>query len=167
MEQSYTSPQFSSVTQSCPTLWPHGPQHTRAPCPSPSPGDAQTHVHESVISPYHLILCRPLLFNIYFYVGKYISSVCAEFRVYLYLSIYIYTFVYAYKYFYLSLNVNFRSIHLWHFFPLVYFLACSSTTLCCVSAGVSVMTTKEIVVYLTKHSGTGEMCHSKQNMSRR
>ena len=26
-----------SVVQSCPTLWPHGPQHTRPPCPSPSP----------------------------------------------------------------------------------------------------------------------------------
>ena len=32
------SVQFSSVTQSCPTLWPHKPQHTRPPCPSPSPG---------------------------------------------------------------------------------------------------------------------------------
>ena len=30
--------QFSSVTQSCPTLWPHEPQHTRPPCPSPTPG---------------------------------------------------------------------------------------------------------------------------------
>ena len=30
--------QFSSVTQSCPTLWPHGLQHTRLPCPSPTPG---------------------------------------------------------------------------------------------------------------------------------
>ena len=29
--------QFSSVTQSCPTLWLHGPQHTRLPCPSPTP----------------------------------------------------------------------------------------------------------------------------------
>ena len=27
-----------SVTQSYRTLWPHGPQHTRLPCPSPSPG---------------------------------------------------------------------------------------------------------------------------------
>ena len=26
--------QFSSVTQSCLTLWPHGLQHTRLPCPS-------------------------------------------------------------------------------------------------------------------------------------
>ena len=29
--------QFSSVTQSCPTLWLHGLQHTRLPCPSPTP----------------------------------------------------------------------------------------------------------------------------------
>ena len=29
--------QFSSVTQSCPTLRPHKPQHTRPPCPSPTP----------------------------------------------------------------------------------------------------------------------------------
>ena len=30
--------QFSSVTQSCPTLWPHGLQHSRPPCSSPAPG---------------------------------------------------------------------------------------------------------------------------------
>ena len=29
---------FSSVAQSCPTLWPHGLQPTRLPCPSPAPG---------------------------------------------------------------------------------------------------------------------------------
>ena len=29
--------QFSSVTQSCPTLRPHGLQHTGSPCPSPAP----------------------------------------------------------------------------------------------------------------------------------
>ena len=28
----------SSVAQSCPTLWPHGPQHTRPSSPSPTPG---------------------------------------------------------------------------------------------------------------------------------
>jgi len=32
------SAQFSSVTQSCPTLWPYEPQHTRPPCPSSTPG---------------------------------------------------------------------------------------------------------------------------------
>ena len=30
--------QFSPVAQSCPTLPPHGPHHTRPPCPSPAPG---------------------------------------------------------------------------------------------------------------------------------
>ena len=30
--------QFSSVAQSCPTLRPHGLQHARLPCPSPTPG---------------------------------------------------------------------------------------------------------------------------------
>ena len=29
---------FSSVTQLCPTLRPHGLQHARPPCPSPTPG---------------------------------------------------------------------------------------------------------------------------------
>ena len=29
--------EFCSVTQSCPTLWPHGLQHARFPCPSPTP----------------------------------------------------------------------------------------------------------------------------------
>ena len=36
-----SSVQFSSVTQSCPTLWihvrPHESQHARLPCPSPTP----------------------------------------------------------------------------------------------------------------------------------
>ena len=31
------SVQFSSVAQSCPTLWPHGLQHSRLPRPSPTP----------------------------------------------------------------------------------------------------------------------------------
>ena len=30
--------QFSSMAQSCPTLQPHGLQHTNLPCPSPTPG---------------------------------------------------------------------------------------------------------------------------------
>ena len=32
-----SSVQFSSVTQLCPTLWPHDSQHARPPCPSTSP----------------------------------------------------------------------------------------------------------------------------------
>ena len=31
------SVQFSSVSQSCLTLWPHESQHARPPCPSPTP----------------------------------------------------------------------------------------------------------------------------------
>ena len=34
----YRSVQFSSVAQLCPTLRPHELQHTRTPCPSPTPG---------------------------------------------------------------------------------------------------------------------------------
>ena len=37
--------QFSSVAQSCPTPWPHEPQHVRHPCPSATPRVSQTHVH--------------------------------------------------------------------------------------------------------------------------
>ena len=39
------SVQFSLVAQSCPTLRPHEPQHTRSPCPSLIPGSTQTQVH--------------------------------------------------------------------------------------------------------------------------
>ena len=35
--QGYRSTQFSSVTHSCPTLRPHGLQHARLPCLSPTP----------------------------------------------------------------------------------------------------------------------------------
>ena len=34
----FMSVQFSSVAQLCLTLWPHESQHTRPPCPSPTPG---------------------------------------------------------------------------------------------------------------------------------
>ena len=34
----FSSVQFSSVAQSCPTLSTHESQHARPPCPSPSPG---------------------------------------------------------------------------------------------------------------------------------
>ena len=43
------------------SLQPHGPQHTRPPCPLPTPRDYQTQVHESVMPFNHLILCHPLL----------------------------------------------------------------------------------------------------------
>ena len=54
--------QFSSVTQSCLTLWPHGLQHTRPPCPSPTPSLLKLMSFESVMPSNHLILCLPLLF---------------------------------------------------------------------------------------------------------
>ena len=54
--------QFSSVAQSCPTdsLWPHGLQHTRVPCPSPTPGAS------SNLCPWShwchpTVICHPLL----------------------------------------------------------------------------------------------------------
>ena len=36
--EALTNKSVSSVTHSCPTLQPHGLQHTRLPCPSPTPG---------------------------------------------------------------------------------------------------------------------------------
>ena len=54
--------QFSSVAQSCLTLWPHGLQHTWPPCPSPTPRVYSKLIStESVIPSSHLILCCPLL----------------------------------------------------------------------------------------------------------
>ena len=58
-----SSVQFSSVAQSCLTLCdPHELQHTRPPCPSPSPEFTQTHVHRvgDAIQPSHPLL-SPLL----------------------------------------------------------------------------------------------------------
>ena len=37
-QRDVTEVQFSSVTQSCPTLRPHEPQHARPPCPSQTTG---------------------------------------------------------------------------------------------------------------------------------
>ena len=62
---------FSSVQFSCSvvsdSLQPHESQHTRPPCPSPTPSNS-LHNHslklmsiESVMLSSHLILCRPLL----------------------------------------------------------------------------------------------------------
>ena len=46
------------------SLRPHGLQHARPPCPSPTSGvysNSWTHVHQLVMPSNHLILCRPLL----------------------------------------------------------------------------------------------------------
>ena len=57
-----TSLLFSSVAQLCPTLWPHGLQHARLPCPSPTLGACSNSCPwKSVMPSNHLILCRPLL----------------------------------------------------------------------------------------------------------
>ena len=54
--------QFSSVAQSCLTLCdPHKPQHTRPPCPSPTPSLPKLMSIDSVMPSNHFILCRPLL----------------------------------------------------------------------------------------------------------
>ena len=53
--------QFSSVTQSCPTLRPMGCSTPGLPVHHQLPEFTQTHVHESVMPSNHLILCRPLL----------------------------------------------------------------------------------------------------------
>ena len=47
-----------SVTKSWPILWPRGLQHTGLPCPSPSPGVFQIHVHRisDAIQPSHPLL---------------------------------------------------------------------------------------------------------------
>ena len=43
------------------SLWPHGMQHARPPCPSPTPG---VYSDSRPLMPFnHLILCRPLLSN--------------------------------------------------------------------------------------------------------
>ena len=41
--------------------WPHGLQHAKLPCPSPTPRACSNMSIESVMPSNHLILCRPLL----------------------------------------------------------------------------------------------------------
>ena len=52
---------FSSVTELCPTLSPHGQQQARPPCPSQLPELVKLMSIESVVPSEHLILCHPLL----------------------------------------------------------------------------------------------------------
>ena len=47
--------QFSSVTQSCPTLRPHESQHARPPCPSPTFGVTTSVFHKLVLQPFIMI----------------------------------------------------------------------------------------------------------------
>ena len=56
----FSSVQFSrSVTSN--SLWPHGLQHARLPCPSPTPRACSNLSIELAMPPNHLILCCPLL----------------------------------------------------------------------------------------------------------
>ena len=52
---------FSSVTQLCPTLWPHGLQHTRLPCPASTPGAYSNSCPLSRWCHPTISSCRPLL----------------------------------------------------------------------------------------------------------
>ena len=62
-----------SVAKSCPTLRPHGRQHSRLPCPSPSRSLLKLMSSESVMPANHLILCRALLL---------LPSTCPSIRVF-------------------------------------------------------------------------------------
>ena len=54
--------QFRLIVQSCLTLWPHGLQHTRPPCPSANSQSLLKLMSiEMVVPSNYLILCRPLL----------------------------------------------------------------------------------------------------------
>ena len=60
-------PSVSSVAQSCLTLWPHGLQHARPPCPSPTPWACLNHVHQisdSIQTSHPLSSPSPLAFNL-------------------------------------------------------------------------------------------------------
>ena len=63
----FTWCKFSSVTQSCSTLWPHGLQHTRTPCTSPTPRVYSNSFHwvDDAIQPSHpLWSLSPPTFNL-------------------------------------------------------------------------------------------------------
>ena len=59
---SFSSVQFISVAQSRLTLWPHGLQHARLSCPSPTPRSLLKLMSiESVMPSNHLTFCHTLL----------------------------------------------------------------------------------------------------------
>ena len=59
-ELSVSSVQFSHSIMSD-SMWPHGLQHIRLPCRSPTPEACSNSSIESVMPSNHLNLCRPLL----------------------------------------------------------------------------------------------------------
>ena len=71
--------QFSSVAQSCLTLQPHGLQHTRLPCSSPTPGACSNScplVGDAIQPSHHLSSPSPPAFNLSQHQGlfKWVSS---------------------------------------------------------------------------------------------
>ena len=60
MDAAFSSVQFSHSVMSD-SLGPHGLQHVRPPCPSPTPGVYSNSCIASVMPFNHLIFCRPLL----------------------------------------------------------------------------------------------------------
>ena len=75
-----TSVQFSCSVVSN-SLWPHGLQHTRPPCPSPTPGAYSTPVHDESVMPsnhlsHPLLSPSPPTFNLSLHQGlfKWVSS---------------------------------------------------------------------------------------------
>ena len=55
----------SSCSVASDSLWPHGPQHARPPCPSPSPGVSHLHWVSDAIQPSHpLSSPSPPAFNL-------------------------------------------------------------------------------------------------------
>ena len=71
------SVQFSHSIMSD-SFWPHGLQHTRLPCPSPTPGACSTHVHRvsDAIQPSHPLSSPSSAFNLSQHQGlfKWVSS---------------------------------------------------------------------------------------------
>ena len=68
------SPQTCSAAKSCPTLQPHGLQHTRLPCPSLSPGVSKLMSIELVMPSNRLILCHSLLPSVFPYIKVFSSE---------------------------------------------------------------------------------------------
>ena len=64
--------QFSSVQSF--SLRPHGLQHARPPCPSPTPEVYSDMSIESVMPSNHLILCHPLLLPPWIFPGIWVCS---------------------------------------------------------------------------------------------
>ena len=64
---SFSSAQFSSVAPSCLTLWLHGLQHTRLPCPSPTSG---VYSNSCPLSPW----CHPTILSSVVPFSSYLQS---------------------------------------------------------------------------------------------